>query len=169
MKAENMKEPRRYAGAFLVRAESGLGLPVTVYADRRTTVEKIVAQKDKFFVGKAVADKNKVTAQVAVPSDGVYFMMLDVEPAAGLKNARVKMTFAGLTREHSIPALGAENINFRLLKSAQKRRLEAFTLKKGVQKVLFTVPENVKIKQVIFTQVPWEAMRNRAYEVKSGK
>ena len=169
LKAENMKEPRRYAGAFLVRAESGLGLPVTVYADRRTTVEKIVAQKDKFFVGKAVADKNKVTAQVAVPSDGVYFMMLDVEPAAGLKNARVKMTFAGLTREHSIPALGAENINFRLLKSAQKRRLEAFNLKKGVQKVLFTVPENVKIRNVIFTQVPWEAMRNRAYEVKSGK
>ena len=169
LKPENMEEPRRYSGAFLVRSECGLGLPVTIYADRRTTVDKILAQKDKFFVGKAVANKNKVTAEVTVPADGVYFMMLDVEPVAGIKNARVKLTFDGLTRYHSIPALGAGNLNYRLLKSAQKRRLEAFTLKKGVQKVLFTVPENVKIKQVIFTQVPWEAMRNRAYEVKSGK
>jgi hypothetical protein len=165
----NMEKPRRYTGAFLVRAESGLGLPVTLYADRRTTVEKIVAQKDKFFIGKAAADKKQVTAQVAVPADGVYFMMLDIEPAAGIKNARVKLAFAGLNREHTIPALGSENLNFRLLKSARNRRLEAFTLKKGTHKLLFTVPENVKIKNVIFTQVPWEAMLNRAYEVKSGK
>ena len=165
----NMEKPRRYTGAFLVRAESGLGLPVTLYADRRTTVEKIVAQKDKFFIGKAAADKNQVTAQVAVPADGVYFMMLDIEPVDGIKNARVKLAFAGLNREHSIPALGSENLNFRLLKSARNRRLEAFTLKKGTHKLLFTVPENVKIRNVIFTQVPWEAMLNRSYEVKSGK
>ena len=169
LKEENMKAPRRYAGAFLVRADSGLGLPVTLYADRRTTVEKILSQKDKFFIADAVAGKNSAVANVSVPADGVYFMMLEVEPAAGLKNARVKLAFDGLTREHAIPALGEGNISYRLLKHYKNRRLEAFVLKKGTHKVLFTVPDNVKIKKVIFTQFADEAMRNRAYKVKSGK
>ena len=96
-------------------------------------------------------------------------MMLEVEPADGLKNARVKLAFNGLTREHAIPALCEGNINYRLLKHYKNRRLEAFVLEKGTHKVLFTVPDNVKIKKVIFTQFADEAMRNRAYEVKSGK
>ena len=163
-----MQLPRRYFGAFLVRVESGLSLPVTVFADRSVDVEKILANRDKFLKAKKLpATKGKFAFEFDVPAGGTYFMIVRGTTPPAIKTGRTLIKFNGLDGKVRTTPVGTNNL--RLIKDDKFHRLEAFVLSKGTHKVEFGNVNGVDISEAYLTQVPWEIMRNRNKVYKKGK
>ena len=158
---KKMTTPKRYSGAVLLRTQNGWGLPVTLFADRRTTVEKILSQKNKFFPAERIDQK---TFKWQVPADGTYFVIQTVVFTG--KGTRAKAVCEGRTIAADLTPVRWHK-TATLLKCASNRRLEAFELKKGTF-TLTIEPVNGKIQQAYLTQCPWEVLKNSNFPEKSG-
>ncbi len=161
LRKEKMKAPRRYSGAILFRTAEGLSLPVTLFADRRIPLEKVLSDTKRFIRMKKLSAQapNYVFESTAL-FQGTYFLLVKGKLPPDLASGKVDFTFKGDTVK--LEVVPFDSSNWMMLRSFKFRRLVPFDPVPGKIRVEFKSLNGVTIDEVILTGEPWAALRNRS-------
>jgi hypothetical protein len=160
-----MGVPRRYCGAILFRTGKGLALPVTLFADAREPLTKILTETKRFIPGKKVAAKGKeVVFEVTISKPGIYFLAVQGQLASTASTGKVEFTLDGQSVGHEL--INFDQSGWMLLKSDKLHRLVPVDLPAGRVRFTFKSLNDVSVQKIIVTQEPWVLLRNRARSLK---
>ena len=163
--SEKMGVPRRYSGAILFRTGKGLALPVTLFADAREPLSKILAETKRFIPGKKVSVKGKeVVFEVAITKPGIYFLAVQGQLATASPNGKVDFTVNGQKVTHEL--IPFDPSGWMLVKSEKLHRLVPVDLPVGKVRFTFKSLNDVTAEKIVVTQEPWVLLRNRERSVK---
>lgn len=162
-----MPEERRCSGAFLIRMEDGLSLPVTVYADNRKPLAKLLSDTKRFVPGNRIrADRGagEYAFEFDLPEKGVYFIYLKGNFTEADKNLKVMVTIGGKTVEKLLSAhyLPEEYRALSDFSARKKVQIQDFELPAGKGTIKLKLPgDKTELTGIILTREPCVLARNR--------
>ena len=164
-----MKEPKRYSGAILVRSADGLSFPVTLFADRRVSPEKAIADPVRFVRARRISAKGDTqTYEVTVNEAAPWFLMARGKVIPPKTKGKLTFEFGSLKGNDLLVPMKWSG-NMMTLRGAEFSRLRPVYLKKGRNTFTFRDLKDVTVDEVILTREPETLVRNRDYPVLIGK